>query len=316
MLVKMPLVELTDVDVEFLSLVKRGANQLPFRIVKSGAPAMRILGIVAKKDILIPTKLVDSKKYDILDESVFLKDDVSAIDKGSFLLAVEGVQKGLTPYNPSLSFSDAASAYNIYPTIMSALGLVSEYLAQSLYDVGDKTETIQSIDATLASMHAYVIDLLNMLPEEAYDIYRDEDAPMEQATPMDANMEHVVMLEGSKDKPQLDTVDKIDILPEKDTVDEINNSLVESILPTFSDFKSLLESFKGDLLAIKGKIDTNTLELTALKDSIGYVKSEVEVMKGAVLIPAQGEKTKDTQNMPVVKRSKWSGTALDIFDKL
>lgn len=269
---------------------------------------MRVLGIVAKQDVVIPTKLVDSKKYEILDESVFAQDDVSAIDKGSFLLAIEGVQKGLTPYNLSLSFSDAAKAYNVYPTMMSALGLASEYVGKAIYDIADKAETIQKVDATLAAMHAYVMDLFNTLPEDAYNVYLEKEDE-----PVAAVVEPVVTPEVVAEKAELEPVAKTEVVAEEPVELPIIKPAAEDLKP---DLTSLVESLKADLLAMKDKIDANATEMLAMKESVTAAKREVDVMKGTVLTPAQGEKTKDIQGTPVVKRSQWSGTALDIFDNL
>lgn len=324
MKVKMPLTELRDVDVEFISLVKRGANQIPFRIVKSEGNPMKVLGIVAKEGQPLPASLVESKKYEVLDQSVLTKEDISLFDKGSFLLAVEGVSKQIAPYTDSLSFSDAANAYNVYPTVLGAFELAQNFIMDCMTGDKQKSDTVQKADAILAAMHSYVVEALNKLPEDAYMTWKEEApaAVVADETPTlsaaaevaDEKVEPVTVAEAVKEPEAAEksepVSDKVVTTEPEKPVASTAKSETESLK---AELVQVLETLKAEISTLKEQLTESSASMKTMQETVVTAKAEVEALKSTVVIPVPGEKTKDSTlgKQDVKPRSIWDGTALD-----
>lgn len=322
MKIKLALTELKDVDVEFISLVKRGANQTPIRIMKSEEAQMsKVLGVVPKPDKQLPTSLTDLKKYDVLTDEVFSQEDVIAVDHGDFLFAVSGVKKAFEPYNTSLGYDDKFKSFMVYPSIMNAMDMGAMFVDDCLRDNLSKEETVQKVDSMLLAMHGFVVDSLKTLPESVFVVYsgvrKQEESTIEE--PKELPKSAVEQPEVAKQDdavvvPQLVVQPEVGV-PEKDSPSQLLKDLEVSfqsslaskiddvmkvVLASIEANKTVLEGFKVELESVKGGI-------TKAMDEVGSIKSSFVL----------GSPDTEKAAPEVVKKSHdmWGGTALDIFER-
>lgn len=199
MKIRMQANELKKVDIEFLSLVSRGANRSPFKVVKAedapqaggvvGAvknffhmsePAPQIVAVFVEKSALesaIPN----------LAAAGFKVDDFEAIDEGSVLfkqegfadcksvvmvkseprvgLAVANVAKYADVFSGNLSFDTSVAESGFYPGLNSAIGALQSKLGALVSEGGD---VVTKSQMEMKSFSDYVTQMLKALPETVW----------------------------------------------------------------------------------------------------------------------------------------------------
>lgn len=204
--------ELTDVEVGAISLVKRGANQIPFRLIKSDrsgdsdminlssvfkrAPAPVVMTAVAVsknlslEDARARVEAAGLKASDVVetDDAAFLfpqvegdfsESDITVIKMDADLGVLVANQKAFLPSNfESTDFGEVLSQEGLTP----GFGLAMEILRNTFFNILSKADTPDQLadmlgDAT-SSFGTYVEGLARSVPRAAFvvDMFKADHA--------------------------------------------------------------------------------------------------------------------------------------------
>jgi len=193
--------ELSEMDVNIISLVKRGANRIPFRIVKSdGEPTMNISNLFVWKDetkldpavvAVVLAKSADQEVYTKAladggfevdhvtegeNESVTLmftksdemKDAVALKISDEVALIVVGVEKGLLAFPDSNSFIENITKAGFAPSYHIANEILNETVGNIIFSEGDAAETKEAVQKAISDFGGYIDAILSTIPVQAF----------------------------------------------------------------------------------------------------------------------------------------------------
>lgn len=196
-------VEMKEATVTHISLVKRGANRIPFRIVKEsqendmfnidlgkvmkGAAAKKedvtnkVLGLVVAKDDATDNVKAALKSAGFSVDTMIEREDgtcvfkqgddeidssTSKVVKVSDNLLV--VMKGYDPYGANLDFMGTINSQAFYPSLWSAFDALYDVASKSMRDVGTPEEAVAALTPVLDDFKAYVISVAKNIPAEVF----------------------------------------------------------------------------------------------------------------------------------------------------
>ncbi len=206
--------EMRNVKVSKISLVDRGANRLPFKIVKQEKDMSRksldlgslfarkaekivpeVVGVVTQKsDALESVKtqieangfaVADSKEYD--DGCVIYKqgeDEIDA-DKDTLIRINDNsaiVVKGFSPYcmemenADGVSFADQCKSQGFYPGIGTAMEVTRSAIMKMARDSSDPKAAATAVAKMFNEVSAYVTGMISQLPAKAFKLEEIEVA--------------------------------------------------------------------------------------------------------------------------------------------
>lgn len=192
--------ELTGTDVNFVSLVKRGANRLPFRIVKEdnemgidlskihrifrktdSAPAV-VAAVVRKGADLkaVKTRLIKAGlSVAAMEEKdgviVFKQPNVEGFDEGVLKLdddiglVVSGIAKAFDSFDTkSLTFSDLFATEGFYPSLHMAKDMLGYTVGNIMQKAETAGQAAEMISKAVDEFKAYVTALAASIPQHAF----------------------------------------------------------------------------------------------------------------------------------------------------
>jgi hypothetical protein len=194
--------ELSDMDISRISLVKRGANRIPFRIVKSSDGESNMLDLTklffAKKDAAVLPAVIAialAKGADVeaytkaLTEAGFEVDHVNETDDANTLmftksddladmvaykisddcvLVIEGITKGIQAWPDSNSFVENITKAGFAPSYRIANEILSETVGNIMFSEGDADETKAAVSKALSDFSGYVEAVMSTIPVQAF----------------------------------------------------------------------------------------------------------------------------------------------------
>jgi len=207
MKVKVQANKLENASVQYISLVERGANRIPFRIVKTDkesqmgidlgklfkigkkeAAAPAIVGIaVAKGDTLaLVTEAIAKAGFKVdqvqdADTAVIYKQVEGDVDtKECTAIKMDGevaiLMKGFDPSNPDLAtFEEVIKAQGFIPSVSVAFDSLRTLMAEALYTApeGGIDAVVSKIDEALNGFTAYVSAQARMIPSAAFKMEKE-----------------------------------------------------------------------------------------------------------------------------------------------
>lgn len=191
--------ELTDLQVQRVSLVKRGANRIPFRITKGDSAMSLDLSKLFKSQMLAPTvtavivrKGADSDAAQAaLAEAGFrvttveTTDDATIYHQGNrpqdgeavikmdedIAVVVTNVAKGFKPYDySSADFAEALKVDGYYPSVYTACDALHTVIHKSLTEAKTPDAAATSIGAAIEDFKTYVTGLTASLPSNVFKL--------------------------------------------------------------------------------------------------------------------------------------------------
>jgi len=192
--------ELSDMDVNIISLVKRGANRIPFRIVKSdGESTMNLSNLFVWKQEPQPAALVAVVLAKTADQEAYTK----ALEKGGFdvdhvtegegdsvtlmftksdemedavalkisdevALIITGVEKGLMGFPDSNSFIENITKAGFAPSYRIANEILTETVGNIIFSEGDAAETKEAVSKAIEDFGGYIEAILSTIPVQAF----------------------------------------------------------------------------------------------------------------------------------------------------
>lgn len=196
--------ELRDADVGWVSLVPRGANGEPFRVVKSedgmsidlaqvfkgapkAAPAVAFVAIAKGFDIDAAKELIE--KNGLETDNVSETETATLFTQGDFNIDLDGdavqvlklsdavavgvtgvdVQKSFDELNfESTSFQEVLQQHGALPMIYTAKMALGDTLHNILRNGGDQGDTIDLVEKAVDDFKGYVSGVLSAVPDTAF----------------------------------------------------------------------------------------------------------------------------------------------------
>lgn len=196
--------EIVDARTDIISLVKRGANRLPFRVIKSEEEDMLdlfkagriIFGKSEKKpevvavmfgtepdaDLLAktfatagldPAKLTKSEADEVI---TFAKSDVEKaqgtvlVKSGDAVVAVSGLAKSFDSWGGSSDFVSAIRANTFYPSIYSSQDVFTSCIYSIMSNSNSPDEAASRVAACADDYKNYIVMLTANLPASAFHL--------------------------------------------------------------------------------------------------------------------------------------------------
>lgn len=203
--IKMNAQKMTQADVQFISLVERGANRIPFKVIKqekemSKAFAGLDLGafFARKQEKVEPTivgiAIMKDEGYESikkqLAEAGFTVEDETEMADGSVVFKqaeatgeetvirmndhVALITKGFSPYNMDLggdtTFADVAAARGFYPGISSVMSTLTEMVDTTVRKAESPADAQRMVAQVFKEAGAYINSFLSGLPSKAFKL--------------------------------------------------------------------------------------------------------------------------------------------------
>lgn len=207
--VKMTATKMSDAHVSFISLVERGANRIPFKIMKqenqamAGAfkgldlgalfatrkaetPAVEVVGVVTMKgegyDSVVgqiaEAGFVTDTPVDMEDGSVILKQDGEPEGEGEMIRMGDNallITKGFRPYSmevedDGVSFADMVKAQGFYPGVSTALDVARTIILRTAENADDPVAASKAIGKVMDEFKTYIQSLVSGLPSKAFKL--------------------------------------------------------------------------------------------------------------------------------------------------
>ena len=198
--------KLVDGEVSHVSLVERGANMAPFKIVKSqegnegmsldlgkiflnkkdSAPSVAIVAVSKTADLAAAKARIEKAGLSVdhmeeHDDGVTFKQDQEYTGEVAVLkldddLAVgianpDSIIKMFESFNfESLSFDDVMSQEGVYPSIRLAKSVLSTTLSNILDDADDGQEALTSVKSALGEFSNFVEAVIGGIPDTAFKL--------------------------------------------------------------------------------------------------------------------------------------------------
>jgi len=197
--------EVTDVEVDFLSLVKRGANRIPYRLVKSedndmaidlskiffrkSEPKTPVIGAVAVASGDNQAAIIEAlkKSYDVVEvvehedahivkfDEDFSADDADVVKMSDDIAAfVMHLEKGVVTYPDSESFMENMQGAGFLPSVRMASDVMLETIMNVVWSEGDQATTIAKIESVLDEYREYVTSMVGGMPMQLFKMESDE----------------------------------------------------------------------------------------------------------------------------------------------
>lgn len=199
--------ELSDMEVTRISLVKRGANRVPFRITKSnngdkqmsgidlGALFFQkkekqptVLGIVISNNVNASTYTEALKSAGLVVDHVTKSEDaenpsanlmlvksddipedamVLKVDDNAAIVVAD-VKKGMETYPDATNFIENIQKAGFYPAFRTASEMLSATIGNIMYSEGDAEITKTAVSKALGDFKGYIDAVLSTVPENVF----------------------------------------------------------------------------------------------------------------------------------------------------
>jgi len=239
-MIKMDARKLDNVDVSFVSLVARGANRIPFRIIKSlkedgmnldlgklfstkKAESPVVVAVVVSKESVTPelTVKLEAQGYapqeagkddtDVVFKAAEYRDDSAVVkmDNGCAVV-LSTVKKAFYSYPEGTDFSDNLAQNSFFPSVDMAQEVLEETIENIMYGSEIPAEAKASeVSAACDAFKGYVVSLTANLPVSAFELAKYVRIP-----PVDTPVTNPVVVKDEEGAIESEPVDE----PSKDSV--------------------------------------------------------------------------------------------------
>lgn len=204
---------------DMISLVERGANRIPFKIMKQ-ENEMKVFDLGSiftrkseKGPEVVGVVTMKGDKFDAVKDAIvasgFDVADVQEHEDGSVVFKqgdMEGettvvrisdelalITKGFSPYSMDLStangesFAEACAAQGFFPGVNTVMEVLSQSVRETLYSAKTPSEAASGIDKLFREAGAYVKTMVSSLPVKAFKM--EQDIPVSPITKQDDEQE-------------------------------------------------------------------------------------------------------------------------------
>lgn len=192
--------KLEGADVNYLSLVERGANRSPFKVMKDdkGAQGMidlsrvlkgavegkaKIVGFVVEKgDKTLATEVLKAagfpvdKIVEFEDGTLVVKQDDTDLKTAKDVVAIKMdddfvlLAKGFDPYSmcEDMGFNDILKSQGFMPGLSMGMDALGQSIRQALYAAEDQKDAVAKIGEALDAFASYTQGLAKSIPQTAF----------------------------------------------------------------------------------------------------------------------------------------------------
>lgn len=212
--VSLDLTEMYNADVKFISLVKRGANKIPFRIIKSedGLMGKKLFNLetlfsAKKTEVIVPAivgfavaksdktagfvEALEQKGYKFTQEDVdggvicTLKSvDPEAVTtlkvSDDVAVMLEGVTKSFYGFSESTDFTEQMSTGGFFSSLYIAMDVLGDTVCNAMY-TADDVAPVEVIRKAFQDAQNYVTALVSAIPVDCFKLEKLE--PVVKAAP-------------------------------------------------------------------------------------------------------------------------------------
>lgn len=221
--------KLQNATVSHISLVEKGANRIPFKIIKQEngminlsklfksakeeTVSLQVSAIVIQKsanveDIkavlksngFIVDNLEETDDTVILKQEDFDMSEVSAIKMNDDMVILTKSFSGYSLDASNSTFADRAKAEGFFPSINSASETLIGSLREVLYGSANIGEAVTKSDSLLEDFHGYVKQVIQGLPSAAFKAEKEvsEIVKMSKDKPKEWTSEEIAAMEAEK----------------------------------------------------------------------------------------------------------------------
>ena len=329
--------ELFDADITYLSLVKRGANGVPFRVIKSEDPSMKNLDLAgmfvsksAQKPALVavavPVGQGEQFKQPLIDAGfevhAIKSDEGQGVDVISLVAApdfedvqvlkvndemaamVSNAKKSFSSWPDTGSFATNIQKASFFPSAHIAADVMIETLYNAFYEGSADENHVAKVEEITTEFAAYIKKLAQEIPAEVFklDGIKKSEIVADPKGVADAE----VPAEKTEDTPEVDPVVKTDE-PTENAVEKTDDKPTgdEPADVVKSDTNSILEGMKSLLSDALGGINDQIKGLTDRVDSVSE-----QVVKSDSKLAATEEKLTESVELAQKAAEAATGTLL------
>lgn len=197
--------KMADANVEYISLVDRGANKIPFRVIKKeggmglyagidlssifvskadkGSKGVQILGVVTMKGAGLESIKKQVKDAGFNVDNMVEHEDGSVVfsqsdegGDGTILKMSKDVAlivKGFEPYSltqDNSTFAEIVKAKGFYSGIYSTLGVLTDAVSEAVSKSANKEDINSAVTKLFGEAQAYLQTVVSALPEKAFKL--------------------------------------------------------------------------------------------------------------------------------------------------
>jgi hypothetical protein len=192
--------EMAEADVQYVSLVGRGANRIPFRVMKSENGMInlanlfnmkkadvtpKIVAVMTKSELAVElTEQLKGIGFEVTGTTVHkddsgvvvlsltsddLPEDVVVIKMAEDVAAVvSNVQKSFSSWAESNDFAANVSQSGFFPGLRVGQEVLNETIANIMYAAEKGESPTQTVAKALSDFNGYVLSLLSEVPAQAF----------------------------------------------------------------------------------------------------------------------------------------------------
>lgn len=231
MRVQLEVDEMHDAEGTAISLVPRGANTMPFKVIKGERTVLDFTKVFARKKDPAPTgvlAIVISKDADIDAEIAVAKsagfktDDPTEVDGATMFVQRDydasapgvgfvklsdkvGVLCGFNPNTDSTSFDENLDQHGFIPGFDVAMAVLRETVFNALFNAEGADDAAGMISKAVQSFGSHVSDLAGALPVEAFKLdplFRSAETVAKTDEPEAAEDEETAQAASEEAKPE------------------------------------------------------------------------------------------------------------------
>lgn len=331
--------KLTGVQVDYISLVPRGANLVPFRLTKSDDTTegtvmldlsalftdgdqsqSSVVGILVKKseaeavqEVAKKTMGRDFKEHtDVGKDVLFISDDAEAKvsdnnplvkwDESTYIV-LDQIEKGITPKFDG-TFLEAAQSTSFMPGVRHASDIFLMKMYDLVGDKGDKSDTVEQVEDLVDQFGTYVSSMVKAMPEDVFKM----DSVDPSSLGKDAAAEGNAASGSGKEKTKKDgnTTEKGGDDLTKSACGIAKGTVPEEVL-------TLLKTMADEIKGLRKTVD----DLKSTQDGFGedwdeFTKSTNEKFTAVdTALGTQIANNPDDDQKPLRKNARGSGSFLD-----
>lgn len=204
--VTMKLNKMVDVEVDWISVVKRGANRIPIRAIKSEdventeENEMSLWERLFQKDeevksdkpeviaIIVPENLKDELSPQIAEQGYVIdkaeaKDGVVCFKQPNWtedvtlikvnddvFVAISNVSKAFEPFTNSTSFSENFKKGSFFPSVRMASSALEDTLINIMFSAEGSNVPKEEVETSLDEFKSFIMTALKNIPKEAFKL--------------------------------------------------------------------------------------------------------------------------------------------------
>ncbi len=189
--------ELSEADVQFISLVKRGANRIPFRITKNGDQQMIDLSSIFKREPVKPAvygiAVRKGAELDLAKQRIeaagFSTENVEEHDTATLFKQIEGEPEGVVYFKvdedfaigvthlakqfsgfefDSNDFKEVMAVEGFFPGVGTAMEVLRGTIGNIMQKADDNTEASERIGAAIDDFKVFMTAMAKDIPMTAF----------------------------------------------------------------------------------------------------------------------------------------------------